>query len=266
VGIDVAFAKRKRLPVCICVWHNGRLIPLSTRQANLPEIPRGSGNRATIDPFIVTAFVSEVAKYLRALEGQFRLRIRRIAIDAPSAPKENHQERRQAEQALDCKGISCFTTPSVSSFEEIRGQVAEYLKNGGAEARMPRANQLWMLVGFELFKCLREEWECLEVYPQATMHALGAASVHKRKNGGVRGQLHALAQYTGWPDASDDLSSCRLREFVQAPFHDAVDAYACAWIAALAPQDRTPLGHPPHDVIWVPNGALAKFASPRQMP
>jgi hypothetical protein len=82
----------------------------------------------------VTSFVSEVAKYLRALEGQFRLKIRGIAIDAPSAPKENHQERRQAEQALDCKGISCFTTPSVSSFEEIRGQVAEYLKNGGAEA------------------------------------------------------------------------------------------------------------------------------------
>jgi hypothetical protein len=174
VGIDVAFAKRKRIPICICVWHNGRLIPLSTRQAGLPEIPRGSGNRGTIDPFIVTSFASEVANYLRALERQLRVKIRRIAIDAPSTPKQNHQERRQAEQALDCKGISCFTTPSASSFEEIRGQVAEYLKNGGAEARMPRANQLWMLVGFELFKCLRDEWECLEVYPQATMHALGA--------------------------------------------------------------------------------------------
>jgi hypothetical protein len=61
VGIDVAFATL--IPICICVWHNG-----STRQAGLPEIPRGSGNRATIDPFIVTSFASEVAKYLRALE------------------------------------------------------------------------------------------------------------------------------------------------------------------------------------------------------
>ena len=59
---------------------------------DVPEIPRGSGNRATIDPFIVTSFASEVAKYLRALEGQFRLKIRRIAIDAPNAPRENHQE------------------------------------------------------------------------------------------------------------------------------------------------------------------------------
>jgi len=43
-----------------------------------------------------------------------------------------------------------------------------------------------MLVGFALFKRLRVEWECLEVYPQATMRMLGT-------NVGLYGRLGCTA-------------------------------------------------------------------------
>ena len=160
--------------------------------------------------------------------------------------------RRVAEEALDCQRISCFTTPSASEFARKRREVERYLQEGGTESRIPSANQLWMLVGFALFRRLEVEWECLEVYPHATMKALGAASMHKSKSEGVREQLRALAQYTGWPEPFEVRYPSAIRELIRAPLHDAVDAYSCAWIAALNPEDRTPLGSPPNDVIWVP--------------
>jgi predicted nuclease with RNAse H fold len=252
VGIDLAFAKRKPLPICLCIWDSGRLIPLPTRRASLPDIPRGAGNRGSIDPNIVDVFASDVAEYLHAVEKHLGVRIRRVAIDAPSGPRAEGQVRRRAEEALDCERISCFTTPSASEFVRKRCEVEKYLRDGGAENRMPNANQLWMLVGFALFRRLEKEWECLEVYPQATMKVLGAASIHKSKNEGVRQQLRAVAQYTGWPEPSADRYPSAVTEFIRAPLHDAVDAYTCAWIAALPTEDRIPLGLPPNDVIWVP--------------
>ncbi|HEX2777165.1 MAG TPA: DUF429 domain-containing protein, partial [Candidatus Acidoferrales bacterium] len=199
VGIDVAFAKGKPLPICVCTWKRDRLIPFPIRGAVLPDAPRGSGNRGSIDLVVVTTFVDKVAEYLHAIEKHFDLEIQRVAIDAPSAPRKEGIVRRVAEEALDCKRISCFTTPSAAEFATKRREVAKYLENGGAENRMPSANQLWMMVGFALFRRLEREWECLEVYPQATMKVLGAASIHKSKREGVRQQLRAVAQYTGWP-------------------------------------------------------------------
>jgi hypothetical protein len=253
VGIDVAFAKGKFLPICVCTWEGARLIPVPIRQADLPDVPRGAGNRGSIDPVVVAAFAKDVAQYLHAVERQFGLKIERVAIDAPSSPKADGLVRRLAEQALDCRQISCFTTPSNLEFAKKRHDVEMHLKNGGAENRMPHANQLWMLVGFALFKRLGEVWECLEVYPQATMRVLGAASIHKRKSDGVREQMRAVAQYTGWPEPFTEQYPSAIKRLIRAPLHDAVDAYACAWIAALERENRTPLGLPPNDVIWVPN-------------
>jgi hypothetical protein len=62
------------------------------------------------------------------------------------------EKRREAEKALDAAGISCFTTPSAETFDFIKHKVKTHLDTGGAENRLPHANQLWMLVGFELFK------------------------------------------------------------------------------------------------------------------
>src|SRR5882672_4834359 len=142
VGIDVAFAKRKRLPVSICVWDTGRLIPLQIAERDAPLPPRGSGNVAALDSRVVAQFADETADHLRQLEAHFRVSIRRIAIDAPSDPKPDGVQRRKAEQALDARGIRCFTTPSSGEFAAIREKATTHLRGGGAESRLPHANQI----------------------------------------------------------------------------------------------------------------------------
>ena len=113
-----------------------------------------------------------------------------------------------------------------------------------------------MLVGFALFQRLRTEWECLEVYPQATVRSLGVSSIHKGKPGGVSAQLAAVSRFTGWPQPATPEA---LKRVVRAPLHDALDAYLSAWVAALDPEKRTAFGCPPDDVIWVPQcPAVAK--------
>jgi hypothetical protein len=251
-GIDVAFAKRKRLPVCLCTWSDHCLIPLSLAAHDAPAPPRGYGNVASLDSAMVASFAEATVRYLRCLESHFSVSIRRIAIDAPSQPRPNCIPRRLAEIALDRLHISCFTTPSDAEFDTIRAKVRDHLEAGGLESRLPHANQLWMLIGFELFRRLRSEWECLEVYPQATMRMLGATSIHKAKAGGVWAQLQAVSRCTGWPDLSLRQPVKGLKAVVQAPVHDGLDAYSSAWVAALDPQHRTALGSAPSDVIWVP--------------
>jgi hypothetical protein len=120
---------------------------------------------ASVDPSTVASFANETALYLRVLEKHFGVSIRRIAIDAPSDPRPDCLRRRLAETAMDKQHISCFATPSASEFEAIRVKVHDYLTAGGVESRLPHANQLWMFVGFAIFRRLRVEWECLEVYP-----------------------------------------------------------------------------------------------------
>ncbi|MCI0426453.1 MAG: DUF429 domain-containing protein [Nitrospiraceae bacterium] len=248
-GIDVAFAKRKRLPVSVCVWEGNRLIPRPVADRSAPIPPRGEGNAVALDREAVERFADETADYLRELERYFKVSIRRVAIDAPSDPKSNTLKRRKAEEALDARGIHCFTTPSADEFAAIREKAQTHLRNGGAESRLPHANQLWMLVGFALFERLRRDWECLEMFPQATVFVLGASATHKSKPGGVAAQLKAIAGVTGWPDPPNELL---LKAAVHGPVHDGLDAYASAWIAALGVQQRIGLGMFPTDVIWVP--------------
>lgn len=248
-GIDVAFAKGKLLPVCVCFWNNDRLIPLKLANADVPRPPRGYGNALTIDASKVTCFADETAFFLRRIEKLFGVSIQRIAIDAPSAPRRDCLQRRLAETALGEQGISYFATPSADEFEAIRVKVNCHLAAGGLHSYLPHANQLWMLVGFSLFKRLRKEWECLEVYPQATVSALGASSIHKAKVGGVSAQLAAVSQHTGWPKP---VGPEALRRAVRAPLHDALDAYLSAWVAAVELEKRIAFGCPPDDVIWVP--------------
>jgi hypothetical protein len=106
-----------------------------------------------------------------------------------------------------------------------------------------------MLVGFALFERLTKDWECIEVFPQATVSALGAARVHKSAPGGWKLQLSALALYTGWPRAGDEDS---FRNIAFGPPHDRLDAYLSAWVASLEVAERIAYGEPPDDVIWVP--------------
>jgi hypothetical protein len=247
-GIDVAFAKRKLLPVCVCCWIDGRLVSLPLRKAKATP-PRGQGNAATLIDEKVLSFAEAAATYLHSVESEFNVRICRIAIDAPSDPKKPGLSRRRSEQVLDARRIRCITTPSADEFHQIKQKAVAHLASGGLESRLPHANQLWMLVGFALFARLRQEWECLEVFPQATAALLNSAGEHKTTATGLATQLKALARYTHWPEPPE---ASALRQISYGSLHDCLDAYSAAWIASLNENEREPLGEPPHDVIWVP--------------
>lgn len=249
IGIDVAFAKQKRLPIVVAHWQGGRLVPLPLR--TLPfQPPRGAGNVATLDEAQVQRFASDAANYVEAVCNHLKATPVRIALDAPSIPTPLGKTRRDAERALDSAGINCFTTPSVKGFERIKVKVRAHLEAGGPVNRLPHANQLWMLVGFELYRAFSRLAPCLEVFPQAAVKLMGASGIYKMKRGGVDAQLMAVSRFTGWP--SGDASSDPLRDIAFGPRHDALDAYLSAWVAALDEHQRVPLGSPPDDVIWVP--------------
>ena len=104
---------------------------------------------------------------------------------------------------------------------------------------------------FELFEVLTESYTCLEVFPQATVRVLGVGSEHKSKQKGLRSQLRALAEHTGWMGASE--LEAMLDQCARSPLHDRLDAYMCAWISSLYPERVKACGESPEDVIWVPS-------------
>jgi hypothetical protein len=259
IGVDVAFAKGKRLPIAICIWQEGRCVPLPLRRLPFAP-PRGHGNVAALDADVVATFAREAREYITEVCRHEGLAPTRIAIDARSRPCSTGGTRRDAELALDVARISCFATPTAEGFALIREKVSRHLKAGGSEARMPHSNQLWMLVGFVLYEELAHLAPCLEVFPQATVHALGVAKVHKSNPGAVETQLRAAARYTGWPrgEAGEPYPG----EIAWGAPDDQVDAYLSAWVAALEDTYRVAYGNSPTDSIWVPR--VVRLASDYQ--
>jgi hypothetical protein len=105
-----------------------------------------------------------------------------------------------------------------------------------------------MLVGFELYGRLIRDWECIEVFPQAIVFALGANGTHKSKALGLAHQLLAVSGMTNWPNPAH---TNRLESIGFGGRSDKLDAYLSAWIAALEESEREALGAPPDDAIWI---------------
>ena len=247
-GIDVAIARSKRLPVCVCVRECGRLVPLPRVTPAGAAPPRGMGNVAACeDDGSCGRFAEDAAAYLRAVEREFDVTVVRIAIDAPRAPAPSGG-RRVSELELSARGIPYFVTPDEAGWALIRERVRCHLGDGGRTDRLPHANQLWMLAGFALFETLQPEWECLEVFPHAIGLALAAAG-RKATAAGLDARLAAVARHTGWPQPS---AARPLDQIAFGARHDKLDAYLCAWVASLEERDREALGTPPDDAIWVP--------------
>ena len=249
VGIDVAFAKDKYLPVSICLREQGQLLPLPLRSATVKP-PRGQGNKATLKDVVIQQFAQKVVTYLEKVADTENLNIIRIGIDAPRDYRPDGKKLRHAEEELGNKGISYFKTPSRKDFEHIKQKVRNHIHNGGKENCLPHGNQLWMLVGFTLFKELSRIAECIEVYPQATVKTISTADVHKSKQEGFDAQISAVAQATGWADKNELRS--KIMKSGYGKKDDKLDSYLSAWVASLNEGERILLGTPPDDVIWVP--------------
>ena len=251
VGIDVAFAKKKRLPVSVCELLNDRLTPLSLR-TDFEKPPAGSGNKAALQGTVRKEFAAAVSDWLKLLAKKNGLRIRRIAIDAPSDYCSPSLARRLSEQSLDQSGISCFATPTKLQFDEkIRVSLA-HLATGGAEATMPNANQIWMLVGFELFTALKSNgFECIETYPQAIVHELNCSAIHKSTNAGFMGQIASAAHAAGYSSKSE--FETKLNSMGYGSRHDKLDAFLSAWVASLPAGFEKVFGSRPNDAIIVPD-------------
>ena len=251
VGIDVAFAKNKYLPVVCSRMERGVLKPLPLREWRSSRPPKGKGNVKIVEGLDLPEFAEDAREYLKKLEDVFEGKIRRIAIDAPKQARPDDCARRACEFALDNHGISCITTPSLSQFDEIRTKARDFLTNGGKEPHLPHANQLWMLAGFELFKKLSEQWDCIEVYPHAIAVALKASETHKSNTEGLSNQLLAVSSHTGWPTSDNPIKELKQIAFGSA--HDKLDAYLSSWVASLDDDHLKAIGCPPDDVIWVPS-------------
>jgi hypothetical protein len=168
IGIDVACAKRKPLPICFAAFDGGCLKPLVIPAGCARKFPRGKGNLEVSepDPFAADAIILKGA--IQETADNLGWRIVRIAIDAPAAPPRVGM--RACETTLQELGQSVFTTDSVEAWDGILETCRSYLKRGGALARLPYANKIWMLYGFKIFKelaGLSGSPELIEVYPHS---------------------------------------------------------------------------------------------------
>jgi Protein of unknown function (DUF429) len=199
------------------------------------------GNRLAVDVDARRRFVTETVGYLAEVERQFNVQIGEVAIDAPRRPSSG--QRRAAELAMDREGISCIATPSDAEFESMPARIAKHLASGGSDARLPRANQLWMLVGFDLFTALSARYPCIEVFPNAIVRTIAPGAAHKSTLGGFQQQLLAVASAARWNH----------EELVDAAYgsrHDKLDALMSAWIASLPASSRVAYGDGGLDTIW----------------
>lgn len=250
VGIDVACAKGKYLPLVICSQESGQLIPLPLTKYPIKP-PRGLGNALTLHDEVNKAFANDVANYLETVCDAFYLNPVCIGIDSPLRPRDNRLRRRIAEQALDRAGISCYTTPSADNFDAIRAGGIAHLQAEKPIQNLPHAHQIFMLLGFALNERLGKVAECIEVYPHATVKQLGVADIHKSKGNQAELQLFAMSHYTGWPKTDDDW--VQVDTMCLGPMHDKVDAYSAAWVASLPEQERICFGDAGKgDAIWIP--------------
>ncbi|RUO68567.1 DUF429 domain-containing protein, partial [Pseudidiomarina salinarum] len=250
IGIDVACAKDKPLPVVICYQDGDTLRPLLLNSfAQQP--PRGRGNPSTVSAETNQAYARETRHYIEEVCLQHHLNPVRIGIDSALRARPNHMHRRLAESALNASGISCYKTPSGEDFDRIIAKGQAHLAQGGAANRMPHAMQLFMLPGIAIAEEMAKVAPCLEIYPQAIARRLGSASLHKTKKGQSLVQLKAVSEHTGWPASETDWAE--LKHICRGALHDKVDAYSVAWVASLPESKREYFGDPQQDdAIWVP--------------
>ena len=216
VGIDVACAVGKRLPICV-VSTSCPLMPLTIPKHLAGLIPRGVGNKeiTAAAPFQEVAL--GVVSAIKRIAGEMVWHVERIAVDAPAAPPATGS--RASENELGRRGLSSFRTPPEFAWEGIREKCANHLRVGSSLELFPMSTEFWMLFGFKLFACLKSglSAEVIEVYPFAIVHALLPTCEHKSTQRGYRDQLDVVAARTGWEPQNLE---ARLKATVPGRRHD----------------------------------------------
>lgn len=248
VGIDVAFAMGKPLPVCVYAAGPDGVFDLLPLKRTFDKPPVGQGNAAALSPGLRRGFAARTSAWLRALETRENLSIHGIALDAPSDYCPPERTHRACEAAVARDGIAVFFTPTKARFDVTIAEARRHLADGGPLHRLPGAMHLWMLVGFDLFRELEKEYPCLETYPQAVVRRLGCATHHKTTARGLEAQLAKGAELLG-TTAGDFLA--RLAASGYGSTHDKLDAFFAAWVASLEKR-RESYGDSERDAIWVP--------------
>jgi hypothetical protein len=121
-------------------------------------LPLGRGNREILEEHPFRAAAAVVAETLKEAAKNRGWKIVRVAIDAPAAPPSSGE--RSAERDLRNRGLSSFQTPHEAAWRNIVQSCQTHNLDGGELSRMPHANKIWMLYGFELFKALRAMSAC----------------------------------------------------------------------------------------------------------
>jgi predicted nuclease with RNAse H fold len=252
VGIDVACAKLKPLPICVVKAEGAKVIPLEFRV----ELPRGPGNIEIAKPDPFRALAKSVTADLEAICRRKGWHIKRLAVDAPAAAPAAGQQR-FCEEQMSKRKLHSFQTPNAGRWDEIKKSCNQHLKQGGLLSELPYANKIWMLYGFELFFALRSitELQVIEVYPYAIVCELLPGCAHKSTKEGYNSQLSEIALRTGW--STEDLEK-QLRFTTFGGKHDRLDAFMAAWTASLPPQKLKVYGHRENanDSIWIPDREL----------
>ena len=96
VGIDVACAKRKRLPICFTTFNRNRLEPLEVPRELTARFPVGRGNDQITQDNPFRSEAETVADVLDDIAAKRAWRIVRVAIDAP------HSNLRRAVEHQSC--------------------------------------------------------------------------------------------------------------------------------------------------------------------
>jgi hypothetical protein len=250
IGIDVNCAKRAHLPICFISTGSKTVIhALPDDLASL--IPRGVGNGEIREILPFRAKAREVTAAVARIVSSQNWTISRIAIDAPAAAPSSGA--RASEDQLGRLGLSSFRTPSLGAWRDIIRVCNDHLSREQPLSKLPFANKVWMLFGFELFSAFRDAFdaEVIEVYPFAIARALVADCPHKSTEEGYHLQLNAIAARTGWEASA---LHARLQAAVPGRRHDRLDAYMSAWVASLPVTERRAYGNSSNqvDAIWVP--------------
>lgn len=139
IGIDVACAVKKQLPVCV-VSAGGQLAPLSIPKVLMGKITRGAGNREVTAEAPFRKSAQDVASALKLIAKEMGWRIERLAVDAPAAPPV--MGSRLSENELGRAGLSSFRTPAKADWLGIREKCINHLRGGGRPATLPYANMI----------------------------------------------------------------------------------------------------------------------------